>query len=847
MANAHRRRNCLNSIYINGRKLDKEEDIKEGLIAAFQNLLSDPGGWRPSLPDLNLNRIESEEAASLEENFSEDEIWTAISGLNGDKAPGPDGFPLAFWSFCWDFVKPEVIGFFKEFHDNARFVKNLNTTFLVLIPKKQSVANFKDLRPISLVGGLYKILAKVLANRIKRVMDKVISKSQNAFVEGRQILDAVLIANELVDSSLRRKKCGLVCKLDIEKAYDSISWEFLYKVLDKMGFGNRWMSWMKWCISTASFSILINGSPAGFFQSSRGLRQGDPLSPYLFVIGMEALSCLINRAVVGNYLSGIGVANGRGEELSISHLLYADDTLIFCEDDIEQLKFLSWILMWFEAMSGLKINLTKSEIIPIGPVNNLVELASELGCNIGSLPTSYLGLPLGAKHKALGVWDSIEERYRKRLAAWKTQYISKGGRITLIRSTLSSLPIYHLSLFRMPQRVRVRLERIQREFLWGGSGPEKKIPLVSWDIVCSEKNKGGVGLKSFSKLNKALLSKWCWRFANDINALWRKAICCKFGESIGGWHTRDIRGCYGTSLWKEISKEWLFFSQNAVFTLGDGRRINFWKDDWCGEEALCNRFPNLFNMASNKEAKVAEIWDSSEGDGCWSPTFLRPLNDWELQEMTRFLQFLHGIKFQPLGVDKLSLKNVNDKGFSVKSMYKGLDVSPALDFPHRLVWNPVVPPKMGVFAWEAAWGKVLTLDQLKRRGMEFANRCFMCEEEEETIDHLLIHCNFAKSLWDLLLSIVGISWVFPHSVLNNLLAWQGTAVGKKRKKIWLAAPVCLFWNIWCARNRLVFQNEVPNAQRTKATFVTNLWSWANLHSADYTHSVVEFLTWLGSR
>ena len=264
------------------------------------------------------------------------------------------------------------------------------------------------------------------------------------------------------------------CKLDIEKAYDSISWEFLYKVLDKMGFGRRWLSWMKWCISTASFSILINGSPAGFFQSSRGLRQGDPLSPYLFVIDIEALSCLINRAVYGNYLSGIRVANGRGEDLLISHLLYADDTLIFCEDDIEQLKFLSWFLMWFEAMSGLKINLTKSEIIPIGPVNNLVELASELGCNIGSLPTSYLGLPLGVKHKALGVWDSIEERYRKRLAAWKTQYISKGGRITLIRSTLSSLQIYHLSLFRMPQKVRVRLERIQRQFLWGGALLKRK-------------------------------------------------------------------------------------------------------------------------------------------------------------------------------------------------------------------------------------------------------------------------------------------------------------------------------------------------------------------------------------
>ena len=604
---------------------------------------------------------------------------------------------------------------------------------------------------------------------------------------------------------------------------------------------------MKWCISTASFSVIINGSPVGFFQSSRGLRQGDPLSPYLFVIGMEVLSCLINRAVDGNYLSGIRVANGRGEDLAISHLLYADDTLIFCEDDLEQLKFLSWILMWFEAMSGLKINLAKSEIIPFRPVNNLMELASELGCNIGSFPTSYLGLPLGAKHKAMGVWDSIEERYRKRLAAWKTQYISKGGRITLIRSVLSSLPIYHLSLFRMPQKVCVRLERIQRQFLWGGSAPEKKIPLVSWATVCSEKCKGGMGVKSFSKLNKALLSKWSWRFANDTNALWRKTICCKFGESSGGWYTRDTRGSYGTSLWKEISKEWLFFSQNAVFVLGDGRRINFWRDVWCGTEALCNRFPNLFNLATNKEAKVADIWDSREGDGCWTPTFLRPLNDWELVEMTRFLLILHGHKFRPMGVDKLVLKNAIDKGFSVKSMYKSLDVSPALDFPHRLVWNPVAPPKTGVFAWEAAWGRVLTLDQLKRRGMTFANRCFMCEEEEETIDHLLIHCKFAKMLWDLLLSIVGISWVFPNTILHTLIAWQGAAVGKKRKKIWLAAPLCLFWNLWRARNRLVFENEAPSVQRIKANFVTNLWSWAKMHSVDNTSSIVDFFTWLGSR
>ena len=145
--------------------------------------------------------------------------------------------------------------------------------------------------------------------------------------------------------------------------------------------------------------------------------------------------------------------------------------------------------MWFEAILGLKINLDKSELIPVGRVSNVMELATIFGCKVGALPTTYLGLPLGAAHNSMVAWDEVEERFRKRLAMWKRKYISKGGRLTLIKSTLASLPIYFMSLFWMPRRVRLRLEKIQRDFWWGGGALEKKPHLVKWDIVCLNKRK----------------------------------------------------------------------------------------------------------------------------------------------------------------------------------------------------------------------------------------------------------------------------------------------------------------------------------------------------------------------
>ena len=248
-------------------------------------------------------------------------------------------------------------------------------------------------------------------------------------MEGRQITyNTSLSVNEVIDYWQKRGEKGVICKLDIEKAYDNINWQFLMKVMQHMGFGPKWIRWIWWCVLTVTFSGLVNGVPAGFFPSSRGLRQGDPLSPYLFVLGMKVLSILLRRAVARGFLSGYSFRGNEGFVFNISHLLFADDNMVFCEVSEDQMLYLSWVLFWFEASSGLKINLEISELITVGRLNNGEVLVAELGCQIGSLPSTYLGLTLGAGHKAVTVWDSVEARMRKRLALWKRSFISKGGR-----------------------------------------------------------------------------------------------------------------------------------------------------------------------------------------------------------------------------------------------------------------------------------------------------------------------------------------------------------------------------------------------------------------------------------
>ncbi|CAN4090148.1 unnamed protein product [Withania somnifera] len=349
------------------------------MIEFYKKLYTETEVWRPSFEFVNCPRISQEEQQWLQRPFSEAEVLNIVKQCDGDKAPGPDGFSMSFFKFFWETLKDDLMQTIQNFHQNEIFEKSFNATFVALIPKKNGAEELKDFRPISLIGGVYKIIAKLITERMKTVIGSLVDEHQMAFLKGRQIMDAALLANDLVDARVRQNLPGVLCKLDSEETYDHVNWSFLLKILRDMGFGNKWINWIKFCITTGKFSLIINGNPEGVFQSQRCLRQGDPMSPFLFLLAMEGLNFMIRKANEIEWMKGFSPNENRNIAMKISNLLYADDSLVFCEAEVLQIRHLRAILTISEGISGLRVNWHKSCLYPVNQVVNMHVLAGNLG------------------------------------------------------------------------------------------------------------------------------------------------------------------------------------------------------------------------------------------------------------------------------------------------------------------------------------------------------------------------------------------------------------------------------------------------------------------------------------
>lgn len=332
MASVRLRKNSIESILHKGASVESPNEIKRAAMEYYKEIFSEECSNRPTFSSLNFKKITQTEASMLITPISDLEIENAVSSCASDKAPGPDGFNFHFIKNSWDIMKDDIFRMVKEFWATARLPKGSNIAFIALIPKNESPEGFKDFRPISMVGCLYKIIAKILASRLQSVMNSIINPFQSSFVCGRQILDGAMVAAELIESCKRHNSEAILLKLDFHKAFDNVSWNFLEWALTQMGFPRQWINWILACVTSASASVLINGSPSPPIKLQRGLRQGDPLSPFLFDIVVEVLHLVIERAISLNCWEGIEVCPG-GKK--ISHLQYADDTLVFCPPNLD--------------------------------------------------------------------------------------------------------------------------------------------------------------------------------------------------------------------------------------------------------------------------------------------------------------------------------------------------------------------------------------------------------------------------------------------------------------------------------------------------------------------------------
>ncbi|CAN1151748.1 Transposon TX1 uncharacterized 149 kDa protein [Linum perenne] len=815
IASSNRRRNCIDRILVNGILVSGQAALESAFVLFFKDLYSDPSPIRPFPDRLSFGLLDQEKASALTDRFSELEIWDAVRSCASDKAPGPDGFSFGFFKRFWSTLKEDICAAVWEFQAKADLPRMSNCTFVVLIPKKEAVGDIKDLRPISLVGSVYKIISKCLLRRLKVCLDTLISPQQCAFISGRQILDASLIANEVVESRRRSGRPGLMFKLDIEKAFDHVNWNCLLEVMSRMGFPRRWSKWISTCISSPSFSILVNGKASGYFRSSRGLRQGDSLSPFLFIMVMEVLSSILGQMQEAGLVKGFHM-NDMASSSQVNHILYADDTLVFCDADESQVRYLLAGLICFECVSGLKINIHKSSMFTIGEVNNADYLAEVFGCDRDKLPTNYLGLPLGDRVSNGSLWNPVIERVERRLGTWKARWLSSGARLVLIKSVLASLPTYHLSLLKAPARVVGSLERIQRNFLWEGTSEQKKFHWADWTTAKTPIGRGGLGIIDIKTFNETLLGKWIWRYATERDAWWRKLIVKKFGIGCSDWYPKTDLDASCFSVWSRIAR----FSPNVWrFALIDpgGGFCSFWSDYWGSGIRLADSYPRI--KAADARFPGGRVFDYLSFDRSrWDIPLRFNLRGGARREFLALLAQLAALP-QPVlteGPDAIVWPAGTNQLFSVGSYRKLLYAerfTGCPEFPAKLIWPRCAPPKVQFFCWLVFKNSIATTDNLQRRGFIFPNRCVLCGRAAESVDHIFIHCAFTTQVWSKLSSTLSIHGPLPSSFKDLLLMWKYMNCAPHFAVVREVLIHSVIWNIWLERNDRIFRDSIRSTQQ----------------------------------
>ncbi|KAL0298520.1 UNVERIFIED_CONTAM: putative mitochondrial protein [Sesamum radiatum] len=515
--------------------------------------------------------VNAEMAEDLLRPYTETEVIKALFGMSPLKSLGPDGMPSIFYQKFWHVVKSDVISCVLNFLNSRVLPMGFNETHIVLIPKCKQPQSLSQYRPISLCNVAYKIASKSIANRLKPWLDRIISPAQSAFVPGRLITDNVLLAfetNHFLNTYSRGQKHFMNLKLDISKAYDRVEW-----------------------------SSSRGGSQFGSITPQRGLRQGDPLSPYLFLLCTESLSSLFREAADRGLVPGLAVCSRAPR---ISHLLFADDTMVFSPADLPTVHAIRQILNVYKLASGQEINLHKSSAVfsRNTPLDIQRDLAEALGLCLGNKHEVYLGLPAVAFRSKRALFAALKDRIWKRIQGWHEKTLSQTGKAVLIQAVVQAIPSYAMSCFKLPRTLLHEFQALAANFFWH-DGDRRRIHWLAWDKMCRSKLEGGLGFRNLEAFNLALLAKQLWRLLSRPESLVCRVLKAKYFPHT---HLFDAQlGARPSFTWRSIMAALHLFRSGCRWCIGTGHSVNIWTDPWL------LRTPS-FQVITPRPAHVHILW-----------------------------------------------------------------------------------------------------------------------------------------------------------------------------------------------------------------------------------------------
>ncbi|XP_027171611.1 uncharacterized protein LOC113771199 [Coffea eugenioides] len=751
-----------------------------------------------SRPSLELPKLTPEENDMLLKSLSVDEVYTVVCSMDPQSAAGPDGFGGGFYQSCWECIRDDFMDGVQDFFAGATMPRGFSSTTIILLPKREGACGWKDFRPISLANVSAKIISKVLSTRINQLLPRLILEFQTGFIPGRGIQDNVLLAQELIlDLDKKLRHPNVILKLDMEKAYDRVDWGFLLYMLREFGFKEGVVDLVFRLVSNVWFSVLVNGELTGFFKSTRGVRQGDPLSSTLFLFVSEFLGRGLQRLFSSNpafrFLSKGGM---------VPFLAFADDVIIFTRASTECLQAVSSCLHDYQALSGQKINLSKSRFLCSSKLSSeIIQLIQqETGFQGQPWPVKYLGVPLSLGRSKAILFDGVIASVRAKLHHWSSRFLSAGGKLILIRHVLSSMPLYLLQVTKPPKGVFIRLGKLFNAFLWDGKDG-RRIHWSSWEKVCFPVEEGGLGFRSLLDLERAFAMKLWWTIRQKSSP-WARFMHRKY---IGEQHPGLASAAVGSATWKRVCLVRAITEDNIRWRLGEGF-IDLWYDRWLFNEPLSSQV-----TGAPPHFLVAEFYTSTG----WNTDRL-------LQVLPRSIVNIISQTFvDPKLKDELIWAPSADGAFSVSSAWELVRQRRNTSLVCRGIWCPLLPLKMSYLAWRVLSDFLPLDDKLRSRGMAMVSKCDCCGNAVESLNHIFLHGRLASAVWQHFFLACGIQWRSFSCVSSLLVVWFQSSSNGRLDHVRCVIPVVVLWFLWRSRNDARFGNLHP--VHSKVIFEANGW------------------------